>query len=147
MTSAWRGPFPCSNTTARQKTMRSLIIPYIYFVVEIIFLLLSLYFSFFCLAPRKMSREPTHYTRKRLKSAVSPPLISFYFIFSSSSIIFRIPRLSQLHYVFSRRSCAFFSLSLGLFLGSGGKKKKTGTSSAHNQQSSPLYVINARASG
>ena len=94
----------------------------------------------------KMSREPTH-TRKRLKSAVSPPLISFYFIFSSSSIIFRIPRLSQLHYVFSRRSCAFFSLSLGLFLGSGGKKKKTGTSSAHNQQSSPLYVINARASG
>ena len=98
------------------------------------------------LGSSKMSREPTH-TRKRLKSAVSPPLISFYFIFSSSSIIFRIPRLSQLHYVFSRRSCAFFSLSLGLFLGSGGKKKKTGTSSAHNQQSSPLYVINARASG
>ena len=63
----------------------------------------------------KMSREPTHYTRKRLKSAVSPPLISFYFIFSSSSIIFRIPRLSQLHYVFSRRSCAFFSLSLLVF--------------------------------
>ena len=94
----------------------------------------------------KMSREPTH-TRKRLKSAVSPPLISFYFIFSSSSIIFRIPLISQLNYVFSRRSCAFFSLSLGLFLGSGGKKKKTGTSSAHNQQSSPLYVINARASG
>ena len=62
----------------------------------------------------KMSREPTH-TRKRLKSAVSPPLISFYFIFSSSSIIFRIPRLSQLHYVFSRRSCAFFSLSLLVF--------------------------------
>ena len=66
------------------------------------------------LGSSKMSREPTH-TRKRLKSAVSPPLISFYFIFSSSSIIFRIPRLSQLHYVFSRRSCAFFSLSLLVF--------------------------------
>ena len=93
-----------------------------------------------------VQRTYTHKKKIEVCRVTATHFLLFYFFFFFYNIS-NTPPLSTSLCILSSVMCLFFSLSLGLFLGSGGKKKKTGTSSAHNQQSSPLYVINARASG